>query len=78
MAAHAYCNILTASRENSQASQLLAKESSYFHTKTYVEMFKRKLTALDYHNPGGFDCTGEPKHFKELFNVGQWAKRGAG
>lgn len=22
-------------------------------------MFRRKLTALDYHNPGGFDCTGE-------------------
>ncbi|KAM9835809.1 RNA transcription, translation and transport factor protein [Aulostomus maculatus] len=22
-------------------------------------MFRRKLTALDYHNPGGFDCTDE-------------------
>lgn len=23
-----------------------------------VKMFKRKLTALDYHNPSGFDCKG--------------------
>uniref|UniRef100_A0A667WIJ7 RNA transcription, translation and transport factor protein n=1 Tax=Myripristis murdjan TaxID=586833 RepID=A0A667WIJ7_9TELE len=22
-------------------------------------MFRRKLTALDYHNPNGFDCTDE-------------------
>lgn len=22
-------------------------------------MFRRKLTALDYHNPTGFDCTGK-------------------
>lgn len=22
-------------------------------------MFRRKLTALDYHNPSGFDCTGK-------------------
>ncbi|KAI4831586.1 hypothetical protein KUCAC02_001122 [Chaenocephalus aceratus] len=33
-------------------------------------MFKRKLTALDYHNPGGFDCTDEthsdwPKAFHQ-------------
>ena len=28
-------------------------------------MFRRKLTALDYHNPDAFDCTGEKKILKD-------------
>lgn len=27
--------------------------------KINVDMFRRKLTALDYHNPDGFDNTGK-------------------
>lgn len=30
-------------------------------------MFRRKLGALDYHNPDGFDCTGKNKLMKEQF-----------
>lgn len=44
--------------ESAIVADLLAKESCRLHTK-HVEMFRRKLTALDYHNPNGFDCTGK-------------------
>lgn len=30
-------------------------------------MFRRKLTALDYHNPSGFDCTG--KNFNKIIII---------
>lgn len=38
--------------------------------KTELTMFRRKLTALDYHNPDGFDCTGERNNAEEVSGSG--------
>lgn len=38
--------------------------------KTELTMFRRKLTALDYHNPDEFDCTGERNNAEEVSGSG--------
>lgn len=61
----------------SSANGLLGKKKkkktsrkSTTQKKTELTMFRRKLTALDYHNPDEFDCTGERNNAEEVSGSG--------
>lgn len=45
----------------SPVSQVVGTRRESCTFETDFKMFRRKLTALDYHNPNGFDCTGKEK-----------------
>lgn len=67
-AAHAQ---LTARGSHNLSEPTVSSKKVYFFDKViHVEMFRRKLTALEYHNPTGFDCTG--KKSKSLMSSTVW------
>lgn len=66
-AAHAQ---LTAKGSHNPSEPTVSSRKVFFGQVIYVEMFRRKLTALDYHNPTGFDCTG--KKIKPLMSSKVW------